>query len=253
MKNPLYKEGPGKSILYNRWLKTMLLPLSLTCVLAFPLSAQDRHNEDARKSKEAYYGPDCDLINGEKYTYPYLNSEGTPFFLTEEFEDATLSVDGSVFSGQRLRYDIYNHIVILDYMDLYGSQTSIVLRNRYLEYFKSRHLLFKRYERENGSTQFGQVIHEDSISCIYFWSKDRILGGESTYRFTEPQRESVLLINNAFLRYRNNRSFLKIFAEDQRTRVKQYLRDNHVKVRKAGTSEMQLLLEFINSWTLNEG
>ena len=73
---------------------------------------------------ELKYGSDADLVNGEKYFYPYSTSDGDPFFIFES-GSSKLRIKGKEFEEQSLRYDIYNHLLILDYKDVYGGTTSL--------------------------------------------------------------------------------------------------------------------------------
>ena len=198
---------------------------------------------------ERKYGSDADLVNGEKYFYPYYSADGDPFFDSGS-EGSTISVKGKEFEDQSLRYDIYNHLLVLDYTDVYGGITSLVLRNEWVESFSINQRKFKGMSGPEGELEFFQVISENRISCLYRWSKEYQLNlnsGVQKYYFTEPHKEAFLFIDNHFHPFKSNRSFLKAFDEEQQKGIKQFIRQAKINVKNASESQMRHLLDYCNS------
>jgi hypothetical protein len=198
---------------------------------------------------ELKYGSDADLVNGEKYFYPYSSAEGDPFFHTGS-DLVTLIVKGKEFPGQSLRYDIYNQLLVLDYKDVYGGTTSLVLRNEWVESFYSGTMLFKGFNDPEGVFGFYQVLMEGRVSCIYKWSKEYQLNlnsGQQNYYFTEGQKSAFLLIEDQFYPFKSTRSFLKAFDEIHQKEVKQFIRQSKINLRNTPDSQMRHLIEFCNS------
>lgn len=198
---------------------------------------------------ERKYGSDADLVNGEKYFYPYNNSGGDPFF-SSGTETTRISIKGKEFDGQSLRYDLYNQLLVLDYQDLYGGTTSLVLRNEWVESFSLGSKNFKGITGPDGELTFFQVIMEGWVTCLYRWSKEYQLNlnsGVQNYYFTEPQKEAFLYINATFYPYRSTRSFLKPFGDEQQKIIKQFIRQAKIRVKNASDSQMRHLIEYCNS------
>lgn len=198
---------------------------------------------------ERKYGSDADLVNGEKYYYPYARSEGNPFFYTEP-QSSKIRISGKDFEQQSLRYDIFNQQVVLDYQDIYGSTSSLVLRNEWVESFGFANIQFRNMEGPEGESAYFQVILDSTITCIYKWSKKYQLNlnsGVQNFYFTEPAKESFLIIENTFYPYRNNRTFLKAFQGEQQKAIKSYIRQVKIKVNKSPDWKMQQLIEYCNS------
>jgi len=198
---------------------------------------------------ELKYGSDADLVNGEKYFYPYSTSDGDPFFIFES-GSSKLRIKGKEFEEQSLRYDIYNHLLILDYKDVYGGTTSLVLRNEWVESFSLGSLQFKGILGPEGERNFFQVITESRISCLYRWSKDYQLNlnsGVQNYYFTEPQKEAFLFVADQFYSFRSTRSFLKAFDQEQQKAIKLFIRQAKIKVKNSTDSQMRHLIEYCNS------
>ncbi|MCD4711530.1 MAG: hypothetical protein K8R52_11855 [Bacteroidales bacterium] len=198
---------------------------------------------------ERKYGSDADLVNGEKYFYPYRQSMGDPFFFTDS-RSAVVTIHEKEFEGQQLRYDVFNQKLVLDYKDLYGATSSLVLRNEWVESFAFERHRFIKMQGPEGESGFFQLVIDGPIACVYRWSKSyqlNLTSGVQSYYFTEPVKESFLLIDGQFYPYRSNKTFLKAFDPEIQKPVKQFMRQSKVKVKKATDSQMRHLVEYCNS------
>lgn len=198
---------------------------------------------------EKKYGSDADLVNGEKYFYPYSKTEGDPFFFSGS-EPSKIRIKGKDFEEQSLRYDIYNHLLVLDYEDVYGGTTSLVLRKEWVESFSFGSIQFKGIAGPEGEFIFYQVIMEGRVTCLYRWTKDyqlNLSSGEQNYYFTEPQKEAFLYIGDQFYPFKSTRSFLKAFDEEQQKSIKQFIREAKITVKNVPDSQMRHLIEYCNS------
>ena len=218
--------------------------LGLSSLFSQPLSITDYLAECERK-----YGSDADLVNGEKYFYPYRQADGDPF-LFKESRNADITIHEKEFAGQLLRYDIYDQKLVLDYKDLYGATSSLVLRNEWVESFAFENYHFVKMQGPDGKTGFYQVVTEGPIACVYKWSKNYLLNltsGVQSYYFSEPLKESFLLIGERFYNYRSNGSFLKAFDPENQKLIRQFMRQSKIKVKNAPDSQIRHLVEYCNS------
>lgn len=198
---------------------------------------------------EEKYGPDMVLTSGEKYHYPYRAALGNPFLIPGGTADASVQLNGVVYENQDVKYDIYNQLVVLDFIDMTGASRSIILRTEILDLFILDDRLFKKYPQEGSVERFGQVIYEGKISCFYFWKKRYSVGskvGENQYSFSDPVRQSYLITNGQVIPYKGKRSFLNCFPARERAQIKVFMKENRVRIRKAGDETMRLLMENIN-------
>ncbi len=198
---------------------------------------------------EERYGPSVDLINGEKYHYPYRSATGDPFFYNSESSNASIQIGGKVFENQRIRFDIYNQVIVLDFTDMNGASRSIILRTEWLDQLVIEGTLFKKYPDENGAKRFGQVVFEGKSSCIYFWTKRYVPDlkvGDNRYKFSEPIRQSYIVVNGKSFPYTGKASFLKCFSEKDQERIKSYLKKNRIRIRKSSGLEIRSLMDYIN-------
>jgi len=213
------------------------------------IQAQQQSITDYLAECERKYGSDANLVNGEKYFYPYTRSDGDPFFFSEP-RQVVIRVREKEFAGQPVRYDIFNQQVILDVKDIYGGITSLVLRNEWVESFSFESHVFNRMNGPEGDASYYQVVVDGPISCVYSWSKDYLMSlnsGVQSYYFTEPLKKSYLVIDSTFFPYRNNRTFLKAFDIGQQKTIKQFMRQSKVKVNKSPDWQIRHLIEYCNS------
>jgi len=232
----------------KRYLLTAFLLLTVLGGLS-ELKAQPQSITDYLAECEKKYGSDADLVNGQKYFYPYGKSEGSPFLFSEA-KEAVIRTHEKEFGGQLVRYDIFNQKVILDYQDIYGGITSLVLRNEWVESFRFESQTFQRMKGPYGLEAFYQVVVEGPISCVYRWSKDYLLNlnsGMQSYYFTEPLKDSYLVIEGTFHPYRNNRTFLRAFDSGMQKSIKQFMRQSKIKVNKSPDWQMRHLVEYCNT------
>lgn len=231
----------------------MRKPLTFTVfavLLWFPdLYAQQSSITDYLAEYEKKYGRDADLVNGEKYFYPYRNSQGNPFFFTEP-RRAVITINDKEFRDQLLRYDIFNQQLILDFKNIYGANSSLVLRQEWVESFVFEHQRFVRLVGPDGKAGYYQLIWDGPITCVYRWSKDHKLdltSGAQNYYFTEPAKESYLVLGGQYYSYRNNRTFLKAFDPELQKTIKQFMRQSKVKVIRGTDAQIRHLLEYCNA------
>lgn len=224
----------------------------LLLLLFSPLRAQETgqdSQDDIRAMAEKKYGLTADLINGEKYYYPYWADSGDPFFPSGENNTASIVIRGKVFENRELRYDICNQIIVLDYTEMSGASASIALRNEWVDQFLLGDKLFMKYLNEDGQEQFAQLIYEGRVSCVYFWEKlysPDLKNGEMHYKFSDPIRNAAIIRTGETRPFRSKKSFLKCFPKEQQAGIKSYLREKGVKFKKADDGQMKDLLEFIN-------
>lgn len=202
-----------------------------------------------RELAEKLYGPDPDLLNGQKYNYTYRSAEGNPFFEVTDQDASSIQLKGKLYVAQKIRFDIYQQLVILDFTDISGARASIVLNNNWVEYFDIGSAHFRKFLDKDGNERFGQAISLDTISCVYFWKKfykSEVKNGSKYYSFSKPEKEPVIMRGGQVYGYKNKSSFLKCFLEKDRKTIKMQMKEYRIKLKKVSDMEMKSLMKFIN-------
>ncbi|TFH27755.1 MAG: hypothetical protein E4H10_02810 [Bacteroidia bacterium] len=202
-----------------------------------------------REDAEANYGPDPDLWNGKKYNFIYRSAIGTPFFEVHGNALSSIQIKEKIYREERIKFDIYNQLVVLDFTDLSGATSSIVLRDDWVDEFSIGSIPFKKFPDKSGKLRFGQVLYEGRIACVYFWKKTyapTLNDGEMYYSFSKPVREAVIIFDGEASSFKNKKSFLQCFPKELRGPVKSQIKSQHIRIGKASDLEMQALMKFIN-------
>jgi hypothetical protein len=182
------------------------------------------------------YGFDQVLVNGVLYDEQYLNKIGHQFFLENRLYKGILVYRGKEYKGIEMKYDIYNQNLIL-FLQYNNSIVRIVPSNDFISAFSIGDIIFSKYNFQ-GEPRFYQVVFDgDKIKCLYYWSKEKYEYVNNSkyisYLFVYREKKKFLILKDKFLAYKNNRSFMEIFPDEIRSRVKKYLSDNHIKVAKS--------------------
>jgi hypothetical protein len=211
--------------------------------------------QDVKQDAEERYGPEAELINGEKYNYPYRSDSGDPFFESGASDIAAVQINGRMYDDQKIKYDIYNQLMVLEYTNSSGAPESIVLRNEWLDFVLIGDRRFRLFPEEDGSPRFGQVINDGAYSCVYFWEKryiPNLSNVEKQYSFSTPIRHAYVVVQEQFTSYKSKGSFLKCFPKPLKPTIKQYMKEHRIRFRKAADVEMNSLMRFINNIPGNE-
>jgi len=222
-----------------------------------PARAQESGSDEAALYDQVYEATqiaalDDPLIqNGVYYTYPYYNANGHPFLGRKEFQTGTVVFRGKTYDGFSLNYDIFNQQLIL------SKEHNGVLQMNLLapEFVSGFHLKGKQFSKlkVNGEAPgFFQVISEcGSISCYYSLFKDRReirdSGNRSIYSFSAEKSRRYLLLDGQLYRYKSNKTFLKVFPEECRAQIKEYMQENRILVMEADPKLMSRLTKYSDS------
>lgn len=220
--------------------------------------AQDRSVpslEGISERAEEQYGPDPDLLNGRKYNFRYRSAEGNPFFEVYGESPSVIQIKGKRYEDQRIRFDIYRQQLILDFTDLSGATSSIVLNGEMVDHFSLGYIEFGKFPDKNGEERFGQVVYRDRISCVYFWKKNyqsELKDGQRYFNFSGPLRDAVIIRGDQVCAYKNKTSFLKCFLKEDRKDLKMQMRQQRINPRKATDQQMQVLMKYVNQIQTHE-
>jgi hypothetical protein len=227
------------------------------------------------------FGTDPLLMNGIYYENPYYNALGHPFLGDGEFYQGSVVFRNKRYEGVSLKYDIFHQQLIIEQSredarksvligDIRYEGVSIsydenqqmiikqevgkpsimnLLANEFVSEFSVDGMDFRKILFDDDVPSFYQVLSENSnVSCYYYWQKIRYKsqdeGDRSIFVFTTQKLRSYLFINDELLRYRNNRSFLKLFSGEAKSQIRTYMRSCKIKVNDAESFVIKDLVEY---------
>ncbi len=194
------------------------------------------------------YGVDPLLLNGIYYENPYYNAEGHPFLGDGNFHIGYIIFRNKRYDGISMKYDIYNQQMIIKQKQNKPMVMNL-LAGEFVSEFSINDKYFEKIVFEDSGPAFYQVLTEEKdIICYYFWDKKRYKehdeGERVTFIFSESKYKSYLLIDGKLLRFRNNRSFVKLFPDKVKSQIRNYLRSNSIKLSEADDPTMKELMHF---------
>lgn len=191
------------------------------------------------------------IRNGIYYTYPYYNALGHPFLDSKEFVPGSLDFRGKHYDGVRINYDLFSQQLILSW-EYEGMLQMSLLAPEFLEGFYLKDKQFIKTDLEDGSVAFFQVLAEaPGVACYNAWYKERRevhdSGNRSVYSFSEQKSRPYLALDGKLQRYKNNKSFVKLFPETARERMRSYVHDAQLDVMQCSDAQMEQLVAYASS------
>ncbi len=195
------------------------------------------------------YGLDYNLVNGIRYLYPYARAFGHPFLGENRFYTGYAVINGQYYPELHFKYDICNQQIILNHTFLSGGTEQIIINYEIIDEYELEGKLFRRYSFPETGTRIFQVIESGNLSCLYTWEKKfehNPTSSWNVYSFTSPKKKRYVLINDQLFPFLTKRSFLKLFHEEYKKEISQYIRKNHIWLKEVQDKTMQQLMVFCN-------
>jgi hypothetical protein len=196
------------------------------------------------------YGFDQVLVNGICYEDEYLGTVGHPFLFEDRFYKGTLTYREREYLGLDIKYDIYKQQVIL-YIRQNNSIAWIIPPNDFISAFSLGDKMFVKHTFEGVPGFYQSIFDTKELKCLYYWSKLRYDSDHkrdyNSYRFTDSERKTYLVMDDVLKKYGDNRSFVRLFPQESQMRIKQYLKNNKIKVSKSSDVEIEKLVTYCNT------
>lgn len=229
---------------------------SFLVLFSFRVQAQDPLNV---KQLSAYfsqrYGPDQTLVSGVRYYNLYTRFKGHRYFGEDRYVDGTLYLDRGEFKDLALKYDLYGQQVILKVILGDGNFFEVIVTDSRLKGFDLEEKHFRKVYYPLTDTMIVQVVGSAEPYCYFRWNKEVILNRtdlKDVDEFSDMKRKTYLVRNESILQYKGIRSFSKAFP-GHRNEIKAYLRQNKIRLKKAGDREMEDVLQFCRALMNEEG
>lgn len=217
--------------------------LIILFLIVFPSSAFSQQNIDG------IYGHDPILYNGEIYAYqPPPSVNGNQFLTESEFQQGYVNIDGVIFNDLLLNYDIYNQFILLKFTLNYRTLI-IKLNHENLNKFSIGNKHFCLLPGLKSNKIIYQYFGDGKYQIMYQWQKELNLSNtqSSYYKFLKPKKTNNLYVNNQLFKYKNNRTFLILFKDSDKSSIKTFLKEEKIKVKKASDQQINSLINFCNA------
>ena len=233
----------------------------LICVFSFLSATLPLHSQPGDENKITElnyyfverYGPDQNLINGALYINLHRQATGHKFLGEDVFTTGRVVLDNREYNDLRLKYDLYNQEVILQYDFLKGGTKEIILNSLRIQEFELEGRVFRRIHFPETGALFFQVIAEGDIGCYHHYLKEiipKVSGEHSLLEFSQTKRKSFIARYSELHKFKGSRSFTRIFPE-YRSQLQKYFRQNKIRIRKATDAEMKGVIQYCHNLLRN--
>ncbi len=209
------------------------ISLNLLLFLLFAVSVRGQHLAPGYGEADAVWLEQL-LYRGIEWHPRMALADGNEFFLADTWLDGTVTVQGLTFTGQKLRYDIFNDRLVILRKDI----QALVINSDEVDAFSigygqmARHFINLR-DDYRGISGFAEVIYKGGSMIVARHVK--VIGKNTSMSSYAQFRENThyyLITGRDGLQIRNRGSFLKMLGgyEDE---VRRYIRQNHILVGKS--------------------
>lgn len=230
--------------------------LSLVLLFLLSLSANGQHQQanlkDAQKRllemAETVYSADDELVNGTIYAIPNPGINGDPYLNGAGWQQGDLYIHGKTFPGQLVKYDLVIDEMILSIPGKEASQMIMKINKSQVDSFRLGTSLFVNARHcfpEGDNTDFYELVYNGDVRILRKYRKIFI----DSYTHTTPLgkfsglRSDIFLLGGGKLENINRESsFLGFFTREQQKNIRQYMKEHHLRYRKATSRQMAELM-----------
>ncbi len=223
----------------------LYLPSFILLAIFINISGYSQQSSIYNEVKE-YYGVDPSLVNGRYFENTYFRDKGHPFFLTNEFSDGTILLNGKQYYNQKIMYNIYDQNIVLQSNNGNNSVAYLPPLD-FVNEFTIGSKLFRKYIMPDKSIALYEVVYDGNIKCLNYWSKNRSESDHASimaHTYSDEKRKSYIYINNIHYKYNSTATFVKIFPKEQRKAIKTFIKSNSINVKFSQNDKMALLLSY---------
>ena len=213
------------------------------------IPANGQQNSFATLVRKAY-GQDQELVNGVQYYNRYVQVQGNPYFLDDNFVNGSVILKGHEFFDVRIRYDLYSQQLELEYESFSGASNSLVTVYDQVDGFMNGDYWFKKLNLD-GEQQFYQVIRTEQFSCYVHWKKATYSTIDAEL-YTEAVSRYLIQLKGELQGFRNKKTFVGCFNKSRQKEIKRLLRQKRIKFRGAAPDEIVRTMHAVSD-LLNSG
>jgi hypothetical protein len=180
------------------------------------------------------------IINGPEYKMGMLAAHSNPFFVAGE-EQGSVNYNSGVFYVP-LIYDIYKDELIVKYMSASSRGWFIQLDKQYVDQFVIGKHVFRNFP---GKGFYEVLFEKDNFQLVC--KRAKALEVRKAI-FNYVQNDQFFIVDSGeWKSVRNASGFINILTtKEDRKKIKLFIRQNHIKVRRFRDKELVEVVRFIN-------
>lgn len=215
----------------------------------YPSGVQAQTTEQVREIRNYFdrsYGSDYNLLNGRRY-YLYYSSNSHPFLFSDQSLPGDLILGGIPYHGVPINYDLYQQELLLQYISQSGETRHVILNMEQVDEFVLDRKVFHKISLEGRDRGYAQVLRADDLGFYIFFSKklnETPSMNTTPYHYTKLAKHIYLEREGTAEPVGSRGSFLQQFDPGDRQAIKQYMRQHHIRLKKASDDALTGLLRF---------
>jgi hypothetical protein len=216
-------------------------------------NAREPKTNDVSEELSAYaatnYGTDDVVVNGRKYFPEHYNAKGNPYFLSDEWIEGSLLIDGKRYDYQEILYDINIEKIILKTTIEDSLTVFLVLNNGFIEAFYLGQRYFinaKKQALEKEFPGFVELIYKGNFSVMSRHQKSFMseFSRSAPNGFYSGTKSVNYILNQGLLnKLPTKKSLLNYFSDYQKS-IKTFMRKQKIKYKKADYIQLNKLFEY---------
>ena len=192
------------------------------------------------------------LVNGKIYDYQKPpQALGSQYFAELGFRIGQVTIDSMAFDRVWLNYDVFNQQLVIQFTNKAGGTSLLSESQAWLKSFILEGRLFVLIMHDDSSKRIYQVLGKGKSQLLFYYSKELRLDNPSSaskiYAFSPLKRNSYIKTGEKMLAYRTNKGFLAAFDKTLQPKIKAYLKEHRIKVRKADDRILEALIDYCNT------
>lgn len=198
---------------------------------------------------DSLLGADDELVNGKIYIQENLLAAGHPFFLNANWLVGNLTINGKVYDGLFLKYNIQTDELILKAERKRGGASVVSLNNEFVEEFtiEDRHFVNAMgFEVRGIQTDFVELLYRGSFIFFVSYTKsyNNDYNTKTPYGSYGKTTTSYFILQHNQLSYISSKNALLKYFDPFKKKIKKFMKKNHIKYSKASYGQLQNLMQY---------
>jgi hypothetical protein len=189
------------------------------------------------------------LYNGRIWRNLYYKIEGDPFLFSNEFLPGTVSISGKTFNNIKIRYDIFNDQILILTDKMVILQLNKEMVDGFTIKFSEVIYNFKNIVENdvNPVSGYVNILYDKSSTFIVKYKKEIDTSGSDNLFGVFYQLRRLYLLKDGDMNLISGRNdFLRLLS-DKKTEVKNFIRQNKIKVSKKDPMSFPIVLAFYDT------
>lgn len=186
------------------------------------------------------------LYNGRAWRNLFYKVKGDQFLFSPEFLPGSVTIDGKLFDGITLKYDIYNDEILA----ITDHGIILQLNKEMIDFFTlnygNREFNFKKLDSDtlNSLSGYVNVLYQGRTSLYIKYRKEiLLLAFENKYDMFNQINRVYVEKNGKMLRVDNKGELLKLL-EDKKHQIRSYMRSNKIRVSRKSPESFMPVIEY---------